>query len=124
MKNEQTIIYDGVCNLCAGTVAFIRKRDRNGKFQFIPFQNKKVREDLLTDFDSVAADLNTVVLIKHGQVFTKSEAILEILAELGGVWKHARIFKIIPQGMRDFIYERIALNRYKIFGKKESCDLY
>ncbi len=123
MKNKYIIIYDGVCNLCAGTVTFIRRRDRYAVFEFIPAQNTAIIKKIYPDINSLAAELQTIVLLKNGKVFTNSDAVLEISKHLVGLWPLVSGFKILPKIMRDWCYKYIALNRYKIFGRRDRCGL-
>ena len=123
MNNQPTIIYDGVCNLCAGTVAFIRKRAKHGAFQFIPAQNQQAIAAISPELNTLASNLQTVIFYKDGQIFIKSEAILEIMKLLGGGWPILAKLQFLPIKFRDSMYEMIALNRYRWFGKRESCRL-
>ncbi len=68
-------------------------------------------------------DLRSLILLKNGEVFEKSSAVLEIIRELSGVWKIVGLFLLIPQSLRDFFYDFFGRNRYKWFGKKQSCEM-
>lgn len=113
------VLFDGVCNLCNSSVNFIIKRDKKAVFRFVPSQSemgKRLIDKHFTDFD-----LQTVVLIDDARAYTKSDAFLRIMNQLGGFWKTFLLLKIIPRPIRDFFYDLIARNRYRIFGKKDSC---
>jgi predicted DCC family thiol-disulfide oxidoreductase YuxK len=121
MKN--IILFDGVCNLCNGSVNFIIKRDPHSKFLFTPMQNKKAKE-LLSQFhfDTHKLDtLDTLLLIKNEKLFSKSDAVLEITKGLSGYWYILSYLTIIPKPIRDYLYTLLSRNRYKLFGKNDSC---
>jgi len=115
---EHMVIYiDGVCNLCNGIVQFVIKRDKNHLFKFSQLQSPYAKRTLSTPY----LNLNTVVFRKGQVIKTKSAAILEILLELPGIWKLTYILKIFPTTILDFIYDWVAKNRYKWFGKSQEC---
>jgi predicted DCC family thiol-disulfide oxidoreductase YuxK len=114
------VLFDGVCNLCNGSVIFIIRRDAQAKLKFAPLQSDYGAEQLKR-FNLTASSLDSVLLVKAGRLFQKSNAALEIAAMLDGMWPAFYVFKIVPRGMRDFIYDWVAKNRYRWFGKKEAC---
>lgn len=118
--NSSVIFFDGVCNLCNSSVLFIIKRDKKSYFQFASLQSnyaKKVLPDALTKEDN----LSSIILMKDGKVFQKSSAALKIAYKLSGLWPLMIVFMIIPKFIRDWVYDIIAKNRYKWFGKKDQC---
>jgi predicted DCC family thiol-disulfide oxidoreductase YuxK len=120
MERDQLVVFDGVCNLCNGTVQFIIKRDRKKKFSFTAYQSS-AGQAILSQHGFPATDQSTVVYVKNEVLFFKSKAILEILKDLGCFWNLFYILIIIPPFARDFIYGIIAKNRYRVFGMRESC---
>lgn len=120
MTKDRLVIFDGVCNLCNGTVQFIIKRDRKKKFSFTTCQSV-AGQDILKQHGFLAADQSTVVYLKHGVPFFRSRAVLEILKDLGLCWNLFYILIVIPPFIRDLVYDIIAKNRYRVFGKRESC---
>lgn len=120
MTKDHLVIFDGVCNLCNGTVQFIIKRDRKKKFSFTTYQSSAGR-DILNQHGFPATDQSTVVYVKNSVPCFKSKAVLEILRDLGCCWNFLHILIVIPPFIRDFVYDIIAKNRYKVFGKRESC---
>lgn len=121
MADQKSILlFDGVCNLCNGFVKFIIKHDKNNIFKFAALQSDEAKK-LLQKFNLPSKDLSTLVLIKNGEYFIKSNAVFEIIKQLGGLWKLLMIFKIFPKQILNFIYDRVANMRYKILGKQESC---
>lgn len=122
MKNKNIIIFDGICNFCNKSVNFIIKRDTKVHFLFTPIQSD-VAKEIMHKYDLNSKDIDSIILIKDDRYFTKSDAILEILKDLSGYWFLFRIFKIVPKIMRDYLYNFISKNRYKFFGKKNSCML-
>jgi predicted DCC family thiol-disulfide oxidoreductase YuxK len=115
------ILFDGVCNLCNGTVNFILKYDKRKNFRFASLQSDTGKQ-LLHKF-KIKSDINSVVLIHQNKIFIESEAALEIAHLLSFPWKFALILKIIPKNFRNIIYRWVAKNRYRWFGKRETCRL-
>ncbi len=122
MKQEKKIIvlFDGVCNLCNGLINFIIKRDRKAIMKFASLQSK-VASEILKIHNVNEQELDSVVLLIDDKIYTKSTAALHLLKELGGFWKMFYVFIIVPKFIRDFIYTLIAKNRYRMFGRKDSC---
>jgi len=120
LNNEPVVLFDGVCNLCNGSVTFIIRRDHTLKLKFASLQSEFGQEQMRR-FNLPISSLNSVFLIKDGRLFQKSNAALEIARMLDGLWPVFYVFKIVPKFMRDFIYDWIAENRYWWFGKKEEC---
>ena len=116
------VLFDGVCNLCTGSVQFILERDRRGLFRFASLQSEVGRR-LLGEQGLDADALGSVVLIEDGQAFRESAAVLRIARHLPGAWKLLGAFLAVPRPLRDFVYRRIARNRYRWFGKTEACWL-
>lgn len=116
------LLFDGVCNLCNASVQWILKRDRKGIFKFAALQSD-TGQMLLRQFGFSEKNFETVVLVTDGRIFTRSDAALEIVQRIGGVWSLLAVFKIIPRSIRDTIYDWVARNRYRWFGKKEECML-
>ncbi len=120
ISEPPVILFDGVCNLCNGAVTKIIRFDKNSIFKFAPLQSSFAKEQLQrlglpsTEFDSI-------VLLKNGMAFYKSDAAIEIAKNLSGLWFLATLFKIFPQFLRNIIYDFIARNRYAFFGRKEQC---
>jgi predicted DCC family thiol-disulfide oxidoreductase YuxK len=114
------IFFDGVCGLCNGFVDFILKIDKKGQFKFSPLQSEYAQKNLPKEYTE---DLKSVVYLKNGKLLSQTEAVIEILKDNGGVWKLAAVGKILPEFIRDGAYNMVAQNRYKMFGKKETCRL-
>lgn len=120
-KAEQIILFDGVCNLCHGLVQFTLKYDRNEKFHFASLQSEAGAE-ILKKY-GISNDLDTFVYVRNGVAYTKSSAGLFTLRDLGGMWKLVFPLILVPKFFRDLFYNLIAKNRYKVFGKKDTCYL-
>jgi len=121
MINKPVILFDGVCNLCSGSVQFILKRDKEKKFLFASLQSA-YGQKLLQQFNLPADNFNSFILYQDGKVFIKSTGALKLFSQLKN-WGWVKIFWIIPKFLRDAVYNLIAKNRYKWFGKKEECWL-
>ncbi|NOS56376.1 MAG: thiol-disulfide oxidoreductase DCC family protein [Cyclobacteriaceae bacterium] len=117
---KQVILFDGVCNLCNGAVLFVIKRDKKVKFSFASLQSS-FGQIQLKQYGLSSDELSTIVLLKDGRIFTKSTAALEIAKNLDGLWPAFYFFRIVPPLIRNFVYDFIAQNRYRWFGKREAC---
>ncbi len=118
--NKPIILFDGICNLCNQSVQFIIKRDTKQKFLFASLQGKKGQE-ILERYQLPATAFNSFILLENDKLYTRSTAVLRVVKMLGGGWKLLYGFIIIPKFIRDPLYNLIARNRYKWFGKKEEC---
>lgn len=114
------ILFDGVCNLCNGFVRFVLKRDKKGLFQFACLQSK-YGTALSANFNLPLAKPETIVLYDGEKIITQSDAVIMILRSLPGIWKSTTILYIVPHFMRNWFYQSVAKNRYKLFGKKDQC---
>jgi len=119
--DKPVILFDGVCNLCSGSVQFILKRDNEKRFLFASLQSK-YGQDLLKQFNLPANTFNSFILFEDGKIFTRSKAALKMFGQLKG-WKWVQLFWVVPKFLRDAVYNLIAKNRYKWFGKKNECWL-
>jgi len=114
------ILFDGQCNLCGGLAGIIRRSDKYRKFVLATMQGK-VGSQLLMNYGLDGKGLDSVVLIDSAGLFIKSQAIFRIIEHLGGLWTVFLVFKLFPLGFNDYLYDLIARNRYKIFGKRKKC---
>ncbi|WP_370173481.1 thiol-disulfide oxidoreductase DCC family protein [Leeuwenhoekiella palythoae] len=116
------ILFDGVCNLCNGAINFIIKHDPKGVFKFASLQGE-TGQKLLTQHNIDPEETDSIVLIDNDQVSVKSSAALRIAKNLNQGYPLLFGLMIIPTFIRNGVYDFIAANRYKWFGKKESCML-
>lgn len=121
------VFYDGVCGLCNRVVQFLLKRDRRDRFRFASLQSDLAHE-VLVRHGLDPHDLDTVYVVKDYQqsgetLLARSDAVLYMLGQLGGIWSLAGVGRMLPKSIRDVIYEIVARNRYQVFGKHESCML-
>jgi predicted DCC family thiol-disulfide oxidoreductase YuxK len=123
-KKEWAIVFfDGVCNLCSFAVQTLIKMDTKGKLQYASLQSEHAVLFLPYHIIGQNQQFSTLVFYKNGQTFTESKAVLEIALHIGGVWKMAWIGYLIPAFLRDAMYKFISRNRFRWFGKKQSCWL-
>lgn len=121
------VLYDGVCGLCNRLVQFILKHDSRDRFRFASLQSD-FAQGLMTRHGVDPHDLDTVYVVKNYQqpdeaLLARSDAILNMLKNLGGIWSLAGIGRVLPRAFRDAVYKLVARNRYRVFGKHESCML-
>ena len=120
-KGKKIILFDGVCNLCEASVQFVIKYDKKDVFRFVALQSDLGKELIkLIGLDN--KNIDSVVLYEPGiAYYYKSIAALEIAKNLGGFFHLGTIFRLIPNELRNLIYDYVAKNRYQWYGKKESC---
>jgi len=119
-KKKAIILFDGVCNLCNTSVQFVLRHDYRNQFLFASLQSDAARK-LLLQFNHENAKLLSIVLIEDKKVYDKSTAALRIGRKLRSPWHFLYFFIIIPKTIRDFLYDIIAKNRYRWFGKRDTC---
>lgn len=117
---QPLLLFDGVCNLCNSSVQFVIKHDKQKQFTFASLQSDAAKEILL-QFGEINLNLDSIILITDNTVYSKSSAILKISKLIGGFYSLAIIFYLIPKFIRDKMYDFVAKNRYKWYGKREDC---
>ncbi|WP_380674327.1 thiol-disulfide oxidoreductase DCC family protein [Salinigranum sp. GCM10025319] len=120
VEDGPILLFDGVCNLCNGAVQFVVERDSDERIRFASLQSdvgRAVRDRL----DLSGEDLGTVVLVEGERAYTKSAAVVRVGELLGGVYGLASLGWLLPRSIRDWLYDRVAANRYDWFGRKEQC---
>ena len=117
---QHLVLFDGVCGLCNSFVDFLMRKDKKNKLKFAPLQGETAGT---FDVNIDIANLKTVIFYSKGRLFTKSNAVIEILKVIGGFWKIAVIGKIVPGILRNYLYNFVARNRLKWFGQKETCRM-
>ncbi len=119
--NKKIVLFDGVCNLCNSSVNFIIERDKNDVFRFASLQSD-TGQKLISERGMNPTGLTSVILIEPGVAYyQRSSAALEIAKHLSGGYSYLSYLSFLPEGFRDGIYNYIAANRYKWFGKKDAC---
>ena len=116
------LLFDGVCNLCSGSVQFIIERDPEARFRFASLQSE-VGQRYLDELGVDRRVVDSVILIEGNRWHGESDAVLRIARILGGPWRALAVFRLIPRPVRDWLYRLVARHRYRWFGKKESCWL-
>ena len=120
--HESVVFFDGVCNLCNGTVQFLLKIDKHQRLQFGSLQGETAKR-ILPTYQISTEKLSSIIFIHQNKVYTESTAVLEIFRIIGGFWTIFYIFRIIPAFIRNGIYKWVARNRYHWFGKRSSCRI-
>ena len=119
--NKKIILFDGVCNLCDSAVQFVIQHDKNDVFRFVALQSD-LGQEILKHIGINSNNIDSIILYEPGVAYYyKSSAALQIAKNLGGFLHFGTVFRIIPTGIRNQIYDYVAKNRYKWYGKKESC---
>ncbi len=120
MNEKPIILFDGVCNFCNALVNFIIRQDKKNVFLFCTLQSDPGKR-LLEQYKINWKQNDSFVIIENRKAFQKSNAALRLYNKLPWYWKWTQIFWIVPKFIRDGVYNFIAKNRYKWFGKKEEC---
>lgn len=120
-KGKKIILFDGVCNLCNGAINFVIKRDKKDVFRYASLQSEIGRR-LIAERNIDTSNIDSIILIDPSiAYYHKSTAALQIAKQLSGFYPFLSVFLVLPKFFRDWIYDIIAKNRYKWFGKKDSC---
>lgn len=117
---KPVVLFDGVCNMCSFIVVFAIKRDPAGALLFAPLQSE-AGQTLLRKFNIPTDNWSSFVLVEGDRYFSKSTAALRLVKRLTGLWPFLYVFIIVPKPIRDFVYDFVARNRYKWFGRKNQC---
>lgn len=122
MKAQPVIFFDGVCNLCNASVQFVIEHDQENYFKFSALQGDYAKA-VLPKFNVNPSSLNSTLLLEDGKLYTKSSSALRVAKKLNGIWPLLYGFIIVPKFIRDWVYDLVAKNRYKWWGKQETCWL-
>ena len=121
-RDDCVILFDGVCKLCNGWANFIIEKDRKHFFKLCSVQSPE-GVAILKHFGFPTEYYNTMLYIEGAQCYQQSQAFFKVTHKLTYPWKAAGLFRILPQALNNWLYDRIALNRYKLFGKYDYCRL-
>ena len=120
-KEKKIILFDGVCNLCNSAINYVIEKDRKDVFRFVALQSD-LGQQILGHIGIDRNNIDSIVLYEPGVAyFYKSSAAIEIAKELGGILSWSGVLRIIPEFLRNPIYDYVARNRYKWYGKKDAC---
>jgi predicted DCC family thiol-disulfide oxidoreductase YuxK len=120
-KENPILLFDGVCNLCNGAVDFVIKRDAKKQFLFVALQSE-LGKRLIAKY-KISSDIDSVILITKNSVYLESDAAIEIARLLPFPWNWVTGFKVVPLKLRNGTYKWIARNRFRWFGKRETCRM-
>lgn len=124
-NSHAVVLYDGICGLCNGLIQFLLKRDRHDRFRFASLQSEFAAA-LLKRYGVNSVDLDTIYVVDNygkanERLLLRSDAVLHLLRQIGGIWKLFGLGSRIPKSLRDALYNMIVRNRYRMFGKYEVC---
>ena len=122
MQNKKIILFDAQCKLCSARCNFIIAHDPSIKFKLCSVQSPK-GELLLMHFGFLTNEYASMVFIENGKAYTQSHAFFEVVKQLGYPYKLANIFSVLPNRFNNWSYDKIALNRYTLFGKYKYCRI-
>lgn len=120
-NGKKVILFDGVCNLCNDSVIKVIKKDKKNVFLFTALQSD-VGQKIIEKIGIDTSKIDSIILYEsNGNFHIKSSAALRVMNEFSGLWKLTQIFRILPAAFNNIFYDFVARNRYKWFGKKDSC---
>lgn len=120
-KEKKILLFDGVCNLCNSSVQYVIKRDEKDEFRFVALQSE-LGQEIVKHIGIADKNIDSIVLYLPGiAYYYKSSAVIEISKSLQGFFNYGMLFRLLPTFLRDSVYDYIAKNRYKWYGKQESC---
>ena len=119
-ESRPLFLFDGICVLCSTGVSFLMRHDRRARIALASAQSTLGRA--LYGHYGIAIDAS-YLLIADGHAYAKTDGFIRVAKELGGIWRVAELMRIIPKPIRDWLYDRLAANRYRLFGKSEYCEL-
>jgi predicted DCC family thiol-disulfide oxidoreductase YuxK len=120
-RDKKIILFDGICNLCDASIQYIIKKDKNDVFRFVALQSDLGKE-IISYIKIDISKIDSIILYEPKiAYYYKAEAALRIAKELGGTVSLLSIFRFLPNGLTNFVYDYVAKNRYKWYGKKEEC---
>lgn len=120
-SDKKIILFDGVCNLCNSSIQFVIKRDKDDLFRYAALQSE-IGQKLISERNIDTSNIDSIILIEPGiAYYTKSDAALHVGKNLKGYRTISSVFNLIPSGLRNIIYDFVARNRYKWYGKKDQC---
>lgn len=120
--DDKVILFDGVCKLCNAWSNFIITHDRRYIFKLCSVQSVE-GQAILSHYGLPTQSFETMLYIEGERIYTKSDAFIRIVSQLKYPWRAASLLQFIPSTVRDWLYDRIALNRYRLFGKYDFCVL-
>lgn len=120
-KQKQLILFDGVCNLCNSSIQYVIKYDKNDRFRFAPLQSD-IGKQIIAKYEIDTTKTDSILLYSNENgISAKSTAALKVAKQLGFPRNVMTVFLIVPAFIRNWVYDYIAKNRYKWYGKKEAC---
>ena len=122
LEHGPLVLYDGVCALCNGSVRFLAPRDRTGRLRFAAIQSE-AGQAVLRQHGLPLTEWESFVFLEDGVVHLKSSACLQIIRYMSGAWPALSVLRILPRRVSDWFYDRVAGNRYALFGRHEDCLL-
>lgn len=120
-KEKKILLFDGVCNLCNSSVQYVIKKDTKDEFRFVALQSE-LGQEIVKHIGIADKNIDSIILYLPGiAYYYKSSAVIEISKSLQGFFNYGMFFRLLPTFLRDSVYDYVAKNRYKWYGKQESC---
>ncbi|NNH37606.1 thiol-disulfide oxidoreductase DCC family protein [Acinetobacter terrae] len=122
IQQHDIILFDAICVICNGWAKFLIRHDRKSKFKLVSAQSP-LGEEILQYYGMSTTHYTTMVVILNAQLYTESTALLKVMQHLGLPFSLMKLGYLVPRFIRDFLYRRVALNRYQLFGTTDNCLL-
>jgi predicted DCC family thiol-disulfide oxidoreductase YuxK len=116
------VFFDGVCNLCNASVDFLVRRDRERHLRYASLQSD-IGQRMLADVGLPTSEFGSFIYLDRGRLHMRSSGAIRVAMRLGGLWTLMGIFLVVPPFIRDAVYDGVARNRYRWFGKRDTCRL-
>jgi predicted DCC family thiol-disulfide oxidoreductase YuxK len=120
--SDNVVLFDGVCRLCTGSVAFVLRHEADQTLRFAPLQSPAGMR-LMEQFGIEPTQMKTFVVIADARAYVRSDAAIRVARFLRGPWKLLGAIRIVPRPIRDYAYDIVARNRYRWFGRHEACSI-
>ena len=120
--DKALVVFDGVCVLCSGLARFILKRDTNYAFRFATAQSS-LGQALFRHYGLDVQEFETNLVLADGRAYAKLDTVAVVAGRLGGGWRALGVLRLLPRFLGDWLYDRVARNRYGLFGRTERCML-
>jgi len=119
---SRVVVFDGVCHVCSGWVRFLERHRIEPPFKLLPMQSEEGKA-LLAQYGIDPDDPATFLVLEQGKPYTQSDGSIRIIVALGGLWRIFEMAKVVPKPWRDSLYRLLARNRYRWFGRRDTCYL-
>lgn len=120
--DRSIVLFDGYCNMCGKVTAFVASKDKKNLFEILSYQSERGKK-ILTERNLVPSSTDSVILVTDNKIYFRSDAMIKIFRKLSFPWSILSVLGFIPPKLRNVVYTVIAKNRYRLFGRADSCEI-